>query len=150
VRLVHDFISWVAGHCPDWPTIYASYSDELGTTANLRIQRTIELPSYQTIFRGRTRMARAQHALEGQRNTTVLEFVKHKGSFRAIAGQITGHGLNLGVIDDPIKGRAEAAKAHGLILRQHIFFGFDPVQYRDRSDLPNQGFAHPAIHWILK
>ena len=63
-RLVHDFISWAAGHCPDWPTIYASYSDELGTTANLRIQRTIELPSYQTIFRNRTRMAKANHALE--------------------------------------------------------------------------------------
>ena len=110
-RLVHDFISWAAGHCPDWPTIYASYSDELGTTANLRIQRTIELPSYQTIFRNRTRMAKANHALEGQRNTTVLEFVGHKGSFRAttVNGQITGHGLNLGVVDDPIKGRAEAS-----------------------------------------
>ena len=24
-------------------------------------------------------------------------------------GQITGHGLNLGVVDDPIKGRAEAS-----------------------------------------
>jgi hypothetical protein len=69
------------------------------------------MPGYQTIFRGRTRMARANHALEGQRNTTVLEYVGHKGSFRAttVAGQITGHGLSLGVIDDPIKGRAEAS-----------------------------------------
>jgi predicted phage terminase large subunit-like protein len=110
-RLVHDFITWVAGHCPDWPTIYASYSDELGTTANLRIQRTLELPSYRTIFRGRTKMARMNSALEGQRNTTVLEYVGHKGSFRAttVNGQITGHGLSLGVVDDPIKGRAEAS-----------------------------------------
>jgi hypothetical protein len=28
------------------------------------------------------------------------------------------------------------AKSHGLILRHHIFFGFDPVQYRVRSNLP--------------
>ena len=33
------------------------------------------------------------------------------GSFRAttVNGQITGHALNLGVVDDPIKGRAEAS-----------------------------------------
>ena len=26
----------------------------------------------------------------------------------------------------------------------------DPIQYRVRSNLPNQRLAHPAIHWILK
>ena len=39
-----------------------------------------------------------------------MEFVGAKGSFRntTVGGQINGQGLDLGVIDDPIKGRAEA------------------------------------------
>ena len=40
----------------------------------------------------------------------MIEFVDHKGSFRntTIEGAITGFRLDLGVIDDPVKGRAEA------------------------------------------
>src|SRR5215467_2796625 len=38
---VWDFISWIAGKYPDRKTIYASYSDELGTSANRYPFRTI-------------------------------------------------------------------------------------------------------------
>jgi phage terminase large subunit-like protein len=39
-----------------------------------------------------------------------LEYVGHRGSFRntTVEGQITGQGLDIGIVDDPIKGRAEA------------------------------------------
>jgi hypothetical protein len=42
---------------------------------------------------------------------SVCEYVHNKGSFRVttVNGQITGHGLDIGVVDDPIKGRAEAS-----------------------------------------
>ena len=45
------------------------------------------------------------------RNHEVLEFVGHEGYFRntTVLGAITGEALDLGVIDDPIKGRAEAS-----------------------------------------
>jgi predicted phage terminase large subunit-like protein len=44
------------------------------------------------------------------RNSNVLEYVGHRGLFRntTIEGQITGQGLDIGIVDDPIKGRAEA------------------------------------------
>ena len=44
------------------------------------------------------------------RNTNTLEYANHGGSFynTTLEGQITGKGLDLGVVDDPIKGRAEA------------------------------------------
>ena len=44
------------------------------------------------------------------RNSTILEYVGFDGSFRntTVMGQINGMGLDLGVIDDPMKGRAEA------------------------------------------
>src|SRR6516225_7548799 len=45
------------------------------------------------------------------RNSNVLEYVNHRGSFRntTIEGQITGKGLDIGIIDDPVKSRAEAS-----------------------------------------
>jgi hypothetical protein len=67
-RLVTDFVSWVAGKQPDWSTIYASYSDELGTTANLRLQRTMEGRAFRTVFPATWLAARAANAVEGQRN----------------------------------------------------------------------------------
>ena len=44
------------------------------------------------------------------RNHEVLEFCEHEGYFRntTVLGSITGEALDLGVIDDPLKGRAEA------------------------------------------
>jgi hypothetical protein len=43
-------------------------------------------------------------------NTSLIEFARFQGSFRSttIEGPITGFGLNLGVLDDYVKGRAEA------------------------------------------
>jgi hypothetical protein len=32
-----DFAAWMAGRNPDYKTIYASYSDDLGTRMNLRV-----------------------------------------------------------------------------------------------------------------
>jgi hypothetical protein len=46
-----------------------------------------------------------------QLNSGLIEFVDHFGSFRntTVRGQITGMELNLGIIDDFVKGRAEAS-----------------------------------------
>jgi hypothetical protein len=46
-----------------------------------------------------------------QRNFDMLEFVGHEGYFRntTVLGSITGEALDLGIIDDPIKSRAEAS-----------------------------------------
>jgi predicted phage terminase large subunit-like protein len=99
-----DFIAWLAGKHPDWKTIYASYSDELGVQRNLNLQRTIQSPRYRGIFD--TRIGSPGF----QMNSSVIEYVGHTGSFMntTVGGSITGLGLNLGVVDDPVKGRAEA------------------------------------------
>jgi predicted phage terminase large subunit-like protein len=109
-RMVTDFITWAAGKNPDLNTIFTSYSDELGTTANLRFQRILELPVYWKIWEN-TWLASSEDEGRWQRNTSVCEYVGNKGSFRVttVNGQITGHGLDIGVVDDPIKGRAEAS-----------------------------------------
>ena len=89
-----------------------SFSDRLGIRANLRLQRMLGTPEYKLIFPD-TYLS-AQHivtiAERYLRNHEVLEFVNHDGYFRntTVLGSITGESLDLGVVDDPIKGRAEA------------------------------------------
>ena len=104
---VWDFISWIAGKYPDLQTIYASYSDELGTSANRYLFRTI---NGNNVFR---KIFPDLHVgVAGcAANNNLIEFARYRGSFRntTVEGAINGFGLHLGVIDDPVKGFAEAA-----------------------------------------
>lgn len=109
---ITDFIAWLAGRNPELRSIFASYSERLGTRTNLRIQRMMDTEKYRRTFpetflwSNEARGTGAQHL----RNREMLEYVGHEGSFRntTIMGPINGEGLDLGLIDDPIKGRAEA------------------------------------------
>jgi predicted phage terminase large subunit-like protein len=109
---VIDFIAWAIGHDPELRVIYSSFSDRLGIRANLRLQRALDSKRYQRLFPS-TRL-NDKHivtiAERHLRNHEVLEFVGHEGYFRntTVLGSITGEALDLSVIDDPIKGRAEA------------------------------------------
>jgi predicted phage terminase large subunit-like protein len=103
---VTDFIAWVAGKDPDLETIFASYSEDLGARTNRDIERLIRSDRYAAIFPW-TRVGQpGWHC-----NTTLIEYVDRKGSFRNTTcpdGKINGMQLNLGIVDDPLKGRAEA------------------------------------------
>ncbi|MEI8032994.1 MAG: phage terminase large subunit [Chlorobiaceae bacterium] len=109
--LVIDFLSWMAGKNPDHKVIFASFSDRLGVRANLRLQRIIESPIYRRIF-PETRLNGMDGDTTGRylRNKDVLEYVDRQGYFRntTAGGPITGESLDLGLIDDPTKGREEA------------------------------------------
>lgn len=107
-----DFIAWAAGQDPTLRTIFASYSDDLGIRVNMSLQRMYESPLYRTVFPN-TRISEDNVVTQTGRwlrNSSILEYVGKGGSFRntTVLGQINGQGLDLGVVDDPIKGRAEA------------------------------------------
>ena len=105
---VIDFLAWLAGKDPSEKLVYTSFSDRLCVRANLRMQRVMDSPKYQEIFPG-TELSHSSNS-GYLRNTNILEFVANTGYFRAttVGGPITGEELSIGVIDDPIKGRAEA------------------------------------------
>ena len=110
---VTDFTSWVAGQDPNRKTIFGSYSDDLGVRVNLQLQRIIDSEKYRMVF-GKTRLNdvnTSSTSSRWMRNSTLLEYVGYNGSFRntTVMGQINGMGLDFGVIDDPMKGRAEAS-----------------------------------------
>ena len=109
-QMVVDFITWAAGHNPDLKVIYTSFSERLGVRANLMCQRIYESRAYRKIFPG-TRMSDGTR--NGTRNRELIEFIASTGYFRntTVRGSITGESLDLGVIDDPIKGREEASSA---------------------------------------
>src|SRR5262252_2084690 len=103
--IVRDFIGWASGRTPQLKTIFASYSDELGQVTNRELQRMLSSPQYTNIF------SHMHVGAPGWRMTSdVIEYPGFPGYFRntTVRGSITGLGLDLGVIDDPHKGRQEA------------------------------------------
>jgi predicted phage terminase large subunit-like protein len=100
-----DFIAWVAGKQRTWKTIYASYSDGLGTLRNRNLHRLFTSERYRNVF--------PDFVIEQKGwvcNTELIEYVGDVGSFRntTIEGPINGMELHLGILDDYSKGRAEA------------------------------------------
>src|SRR5262249_46642689 len=80
-----------------------------GIRANVRLQRILTDPKHGKVFGHHTIDPTARRF-----NTEMIEFNGtglERGSFRntTVAGSVTGEGLDIGVIDDPIKGRAEAS-----------------------------------------
>jgi len=102
-----DFIAWVAGKHPGWKTIYASYSDELGVLRNQNLQRLFTSQRFRHIF---PNFMIGGPGTGFQCNASAIDYVGGPGSFRntTVNGPITGMEQNLGVLDDFVKGRAEA------------------------------------------
>lgn len=113
--MIVEFLAWLAGKVPDFKQIYGSYSDRLGIRANLKLQRMLDSTKYRRVFPG-TRLVLPMKDGGGVkdgnyvRSRELLEFPNHVGYFRntTVRGSVTGESLDLGAIDDPIKGRQEA------------------------------------------
>jgi phage terminase large subunit-like protein len=103
--IAEDFAAWISGRNPNFKTIFASYSEDLGIRMSLSLQRTMISPRYRQVF---------PHMVVDVPgwtfNTSLTEFAGFRGNFRAttINGPITGLELDLGILDDFVKGRAEA------------------------------------------
>jgi len=111
---IRDLVSWIAGQDPDRKIMFTSYSNELGVTTNLSVQRKMSSRAYRQVFPG-TRLSEIADKqdvsdVRVRRTGGIIEFVGRRGSFRntTVEGQINGQGLDVGFIDDPIKGRGEA------------------------------------------
>ena len=109
---VVEFLSWAIGHRPELRTLYASFSGRLGIRANLLMQRIMDSETYRNIFPETFLTPKKNATAQSKflRNNSILEFVNKDGSFRntTVGGSITGEGLDLGCVDDAIKGREQA------------------------------------------
>jgi phage terminase large subunit-like protein len=112
-RNIQDAIAWMAGKNPNLKTIYASFSADLGVDCNRQLQKMYDEPKYHIVFPETIINSSNVVTISGraQRNARLLEYVGKKGYFRntTVNGQITGKTLDIGVIDDPLKGREAAS-----------------------------------------
>jgi predicted phage terminase large subunit-like protein len=131
-RTVEDFMCWAAGINPNLKIIFASHSDGLGEARNANVRRVLRSPIYQNIFPG-TKIGFDDY----KETSNFVEFVAHKGSFRntTVKGSINGQGLDLGVLDDPVKDREEAQSEH---MRDKLWEWFTDNWYGRFSETAGQ------------
>jgi predicted phage terminase large subunit-like protein len=107
-----DFIAWISAKQGSTRTIYTSFSERLGVRANLALQRMWGSPQFGKVFPKFGIPLRNAVTVSAQklRNREIIEFTHGGGYFRntTVQGSITGESLDLGVIDDPIRGRKDA------------------------------------------
>ena len=105
--------AFILGNNPDAPIIAASYGADLARRMNRDVQRIIDDERYSRLFpETRLSSANVRTVTQGTwlRNTDMFEVVEYNGYYRGagVGGAITGMGMLYGIIDDPIKNRAEA------------------------------------------
>lgn len=122
---VADFVSWMAGKAPHLRTIFSSFSERLGVRTNLKLQRVYDSQIYHDVFPDTKINSSNVVTISGQylRNREILEYVGKGGYFRntTVGGPVTGESLDVGIIDDPVKGREEA---NSLTMREKVWEWF--------------------------
>lgn len=142
--MIVDFVTWLMGIDNRRKVIYASFSDRLSIRANLKIQRTLSNPKYKKIFPN-TILPKMGSKTES-RTRDLLELMGADGSFRntTVKGSITGESLDIGIIDDPIKGRAQA---NSVTERDTIWEWFTDDFFSRFAD--SAGMISIATRWHL-
>jgi predicted phage terminase large subunit-like protein len=104
--IVSDFVLWLIGKDSETETndiriIYASFSDRLSKRANKHIQRFTNTQRFKSIFPNHKATKQTQED---------ISFGDSVGYFRntTVNGAITGETMDVGILDDVLKGREEA------------------------------------------
>lgn len=111
---VIDAISWIMMKDPNLRTVFTSYSERLGIRANLTLQRMWSNPNWLQMFPhiniGTVETDKKGSISKPGRNRELIDLWPHGGMFRntTIGGPITGESLDLGIVDDFLKGRSDA------------------------------------------
>lgn len=108
-----QFPAWVFGKDPNTKIAAASYSIDLARGFNRSIQRTIDSALYKLVFPGvflNSKNVASDSKGSFLRNTEEFEIVDKTGSYKAVGvmGGLSGHPVDLAIIDDPVKDRLEA------------------------------------------
>jgi len=97
--------AWCVGKNPHWHIIATSYSDSLATGFGRQVRNLVGSPRYQNVFPG-TQLAQDSKAADRWNTTDGGSYISS-----GFGGSITGFGMHLGIIDDYVKGRADAKRA---------------------------------------
>lgn len=112
------FPAYAFGKNPDLHIIACSYNASLAQDMSRDVQKIMSTRDYRKLFPG-TRLAEARFEVDPvtgrrthaeKRTQSQFDIVNHRGMYNAagVAGPITGKTADIGIIDDPVKNRAEA------------------------------------------
>lgn len=103
--------AFMFGINPDIRLVGATYAADFAKKFNRDVQRIIKLPEYKEIFPD-TRVNRKGGTSKDDEVNNAMEFeiIGHHGRYNATSSgtPLTGFTVDMGIIDDPIKDRAEA------------------------------------------
>jgi predicted phage terminase large subunit-like protein len=101
------FPAFALGRNPDRKIISCSYSADLASEMSLDVQKVMAQPEYRELFPG-TRLASEKD--DEVKTASKFAVVGRAGKYATagVGGGITGKSMDIGIIDDPIKSRAEA------------------------------------------
>lgn len=147
--MIVDFVTWIIGNSPENKIIFASFSERLSTRANLNVQRIMSTSRFKNVFPD-VELPRPG-GKEFSRTRELIEFVDSEGNalegmFRntTVQGSITGESLDVGIIDDPIKGREQA---NSIATREGTWEWFTDDFFTRFSD--KAGFISIATRWHI-
>lgn len=105
--------AYLLGINPKFKIIGCSYSADLSKAFNRDVQRIIDSDEYKLVFEDtRLNSSNVKTSSKGSylRNADLFEIVKHRGFYKSVGvgGSLTGTPADIGIIDDPIKDKAEA------------------------------------------
>jgi predicted phage terminase large subunit-like protein len=101
------------GRHPDGQVVHATYNGTLAKKESRAVQRIMTSPGYKALHPETMLPSETKQSLAGARwvrKTEYFEIVNRTGYYMAtgIGGTLTGTGMTLGIIDDPIKDPKEA------------------------------------------
>ena len=101
------FPAYVLGRFPDWRLVGASYNSDLAVDMGRDVQRVMSTAEYRVLF-PQTRLGSEQD--DEERTAQQFRVVGRDGGYKSVGvgSGLTGRPMDLGIIDDPVKDRAEA------------------------------------------
>lgn len=120
--------AWLFGTRPSIRIIACSHTASLADQISRDVKRITRSPGYHAVFSG----IELPHHGSGLKATDHYWELQQGGGYRAagVGGPITGHGFDIGIIDDPVKNREEA-DSH--IVREKTWDWYTNVFYTRRE-----------------
>lgn len=125
------FPAYSLGRYPNLSLIATSYGADLASSINRDVQRIIDSEAYANLFPN-TRLwgENIRTVADGSylRNSDIFEVVGHRGVYKSsgVGGGITGRGMDIGVIDDPVK---DAEQAYSQTYRDKVWEWYTSTFY---------------------
>lgn len=117
-----QFPAWCLGKDPNLEIIAASYASSLAQRMGKDVKKRMSQEDYRSIF-PETVLPRRGQVYDGvayDNTNDLFQMVGKRGSYRpaGVDGGITGMGADILIIDDPVKG---AAEANSPVRRESVF-----------------------------